>query len=193
MTHARTWVGDLRATYRRVAPVTICAGIEARGLPWRLRAQRRRLRAARAGSPGLFRETRPRAHMPRPGPSRRPCWSCTSGTAPTCSRCRTGHRQRRAGRRDQWSGRRLRGRGGRSPGTSCHARRARRGARERTGVATSACCSRRCAGCGWTARVRGVRARDVAVRLGRVSTPGRNVLSFGPASTSPDLDSGPTS
>ncbi len=69
--------------------------------------------------------------LPRPPPSTHPWWSCRSGTAPRCCRCRTAHRQRRAARRDRRSGRRLGGHDAGSPGTSCRARHARRGARGR--------------------------------------------------------------
>ena len=87
--------------------------------------------------------------LPRPR-STHPWSSCTIGTAPTCWRARTAHRQPPAGRRDQPSDRRHGGRGAHSPGTSRRTHRAKRAALGRSGVARPACCTGRCAGCGWT-------------------------------------------
>jgi hypothetical protein len=81
---------------------------------------------------------------------RHPWSSCRSGRAPRSWRCRTAHRRRRAARRDRRSGRSHDGRRAGSQGTSPRARHARRGARGRSDVARPACCTGRCAGCGWT-------------------------------------------
>ncbi len=68
--------------------------------------------------------------LPRPR-STHPSWSCTPGTAPTCSRCRTAHRPPRAARRGQQSGRSRDELAVRSRGTSRRAHRARHAGPER--------------------------------------------------------------
>ncbi len=95
----------------------------------------------------------PEVQNPRvgtPGRSMHPWSSCTTGTARRSCRCRTARRQRRAARRDRRSGQRRGGTDAGSQGTSCRARRARPGALGRSGAAMPACCTGRCACCGWT-------------------------------------------
>ena len=88
--------------------------------------------------------------LPHPGRSTHPSSSCTICTAPTCWRHETAHRRRQGARRDRRSGRSRSGRAADSQDTSPRARHARRAGHGRSAAASPACCTGRCAGCGWT-------------------------------------------
>jgi hypothetical protein len=129
------------ALLRSVASLATLRLTAPRGPTWAPTGERRRIAD---GRPGLFakpgrantvagRGLRARRFpygLPRPR-STHPSSSCTSGTAPTCSRCRAAHRPRRAARRGRRSGPTRDGRGGRTQGTGRRAHRAKPGARGR--------------------------------------------------------------